>query len=311
MILRFGMALTALIALAVPVSGAMSEGERCADRPRLCETIRRKLGADALVARKPNPPATATLRYGADPRQALDFWRSDAALRKGPLLVFVHGGGWTRGDKATATGPDKIAAFRARGYGVASINYRMPPTVGVEQEPKDVAAAILFLRSRASELGFDPDRIVLMGHSAGAHLAALVATDATYLGKALPAIRAVVLLDGAGYDLTRERDDDTPLVARIYERAFGKLSETELARLSPVRHAAQPNAGAFLIVYDADRADAVQQSVALEQALRDGGTTVQRAPIGNTSHMQLNWNVGLPGDGETAEIMAFLEREGL
>lgn len=305
----------AAVALAVPATllaqAAEDEKARCERRPVLCEMIKRKIGMDATVERKPNPPASDSFRYGVDPLQAVDIWKPKDAKGSAPLLVFVHGGGWTRGSKDNAVGPDKIAAFIRRGYVFAAINYRLVPQVGVADQPRDVAAAINFLRAKADALGIDPQRIVLMGHSAGAHLAALVGTDPSYLGKGLAAVRAVILLDGAGYDLPRQRTEAGRIEARIYEQPFGALSAAELVRLSPTRQAAAPNAAAFLIVHDADRQGAVSQGEALETALRDAGTDVQRAPFGGTSHMALNWNVGKPGDPETETIFGFLDRLGL
>ncbi len=106
------------------------------------------------------------------------------------------------------------------------------PNVSVEDQAKDVAAAIRYLRGRAAELGFDPGNIVLMGHSAGAHLAALVGTDDRYLGKDLESVGRVVLLDGAGYDLPRQLEQAGRFEAKIYEQPFGALNPVTLESLS-------------------------------------------------------------------------------
>ena len=94
--------------------------------------------------------------------------------------MFVHGGGWSIGDKRTGAGV-KAAHFTAQGWAFASVNYRLVPGATVEQQANDIASAIAFARIHAAENGLDPDRIVVMGHSAGAHLAALVGTDPRYL----------------------------------------------------------------------------------------------------------------------------------
>src|SRR6187551_2982703 len=119
--------------------------------------------------------AQQTLSYGTDRLQAVDYW--PAPSRNAPLVVFVHGGGWSRGDKQMMDGSDKLKHWHGQGYAVASINYRLVPAATVEQEAADVAAAVAALKARARSLGFDGRRIALIGHSAGAHLVALVGTD--------------------------------------------------------------------------------------------------------------------------------------
>lgn len=121
------------------------------------------------------------LSYGSDPLQKLDFWKSESP--NAALVIFVHGGGWRMGDKRDATG-EKSAHYHQQGYAFASINYRLVPAATVEQQAQDVANAIAHLINKAVSLGFDGKRVALMGHSAGAHLSALVGTDLSYLKKA-------------------------------------------------------------------------------------------------------------------------------
>ena len=111
--------------------------------------------------------------YGSDALQKLDFWPA-ASARPAPLVLFVHGGGWKRGDKKSATGMQKVEHLTNEGFAFASINYRLVPAATVEQQAADVSAAVAWHRSHAARLGIDASRIVLMGHSAGAHLVALV-----------------------------------------------------------------------------------------------------------------------------------------
>ena len=122
------------------------------------------------------------LSYGPDPMQTLDFWPSAAVDPE--LVVFVHGGGWSGGDNRMMQGSDKLRHWQGEVYAVASLNYRLVPEATVEQEAEDVAAAIALLKTQADVWGFDPERIALVGHSAGAHLVALVGTDERYLRSA-------------------------------------------------------------------------------------------------------------------------------
>ena len=124
----------------------------------------------------------------------LDLWPGAAPL-PAPLVVFVHGGTWMHGGKYAGT-PQQARAFRAAGYAYATVNYRLLRHGPPQEAARDIAEAVAFLRREAKGCGLDPDRIILMGHSAGAHLAALVALDESYLAAAgVPpeAVRAGVL----------------------------------------------------------------------------------------------------------------------
>lgn len=249
--------------------------------------------------------APTTIAYGADPLQKLDFYPSP---KKGaPLVIFIHGGAWMFGDKdrATAAKPEFLTGH---GFAFATIDYRLAPKVSVENEARDVAASIAALRKRAAALGFDPDRIALVGHSAGAHLAALVGTDPSYLtgaGVPIGAIKAVSLLDGAGYDVPRQIGMAGPLLRRMYLRAFGD-DPAEQRALSPTLHAEAPNAGAFQIFHIASRADSGVQADALAAALMRAGTPAQSIIVQDRSHGQLNTMIGEAGDPTSADMLAFL-----
>lgn len=253
----------------------------------------------------------AEYAYGDAPLQKLDFWRATAA-GPAPLIVFVHGGGWKRGDKQGATGMQKVEHFRSEGYAFASLDYRLVPAATVEQQAADIAAAIAWLRGRAGELGIDASRIVVMGHSAGAHLAALVGTDPRYMaaaGLSLSDIRGVIALDGACYDVPRQIADAGPLMRGTYAEAFGSDPARQRA-LSPTLHAAAPNAPAFLIVH-IDRADGKTQSEALAAALLQAGTVAQVQGVAGTGlrgHMDLNSSLGNADFPATSVVDTWLRK---
>jgi acetyl esterase/lipase len=249
--------------------------------------------------------------YGAAPLQTFDFWPAGAST-PAPLIVFVHGGGWKRGDKASATGPEQAAHWRAAGYAFASINYRLVPDATVEQQAADVANALAWLRGHAATMGIDPARIVLVGHSAGAHLAALVGTDPHYLaaaGMAVTDLRGVVALDGAAYDVARQVIGAGPLMRRTYAAAFGTDAARQRA-LSPTLQAAAPNAPAFLLIH-VDRDDGETQAEALGAALTQAGTPAQVEAVGGTGlrgHMELNTTLGSANAPATALVDAWLRK---
>ena len=99
----------------------------------------------------------------------LDLYRRAGAPAPRPLIVVVHGGAWVRGNRSDF--PDWNRYLAARGYAIADVDYRLAPAHRFPAAIEDIHAAIDFLRGEAGELGLDPDRIVLLGRSAGGHLA--------------------------------------------------------------------------------------------------------------------------------------------
>lgn len=244
--------------------------------------------------------------YGPDRLQKVEWVLPADAKGKAPLLLFVHGGGWSIGDKRMDAA-DKGRHFTGTGWAFASTNYRLVPQASVEQQAADVAAAVAHLRRQP---GIDPDRIVLMGHSAGAHLAALVGSDPTYLkavGVPLSAVRGVVLLDGAGYDIPAQIRDARNRAQAMYTQAFGTDPKRQAA-LSPVSHAGAPNAAAWLILPVERRADSRAQSEALAAALKAGGARVDLLPQAGKTHMTLNRELGDAGDPSTAVVDDWLKK---
>ncbi len=272
-----------------------------------CAALAVSAGASSRGARDEGKHA---LSYGSDRLQAVDYWAGPS--RDAPLVVFVHGGGWSRGDKRMMDGSDKLEHWRAQGYAVASVNYRLVPDATVEQEAEDVAAAVAMLKGRAGTLGFDPDRIALVGHSAGAHLVALVGTDPQYLhgaGLSLADIDGVVPLDGAAYDVRAQLEDGPRIMGRTYRQAFGDNAARQ-ARLSPTTQAAAPNAAEFLILH-VQREDGIRQSEAFGAALLRAGTSteVEGFPgTGLTGHAEINRRMGDPDYPATPVLDAFLAR---
>lgn len=296
-------AVTAVVASGMPASDA-----RETLRDRLRERMAERMGAEDGV----KVPGSETIAYGSDPLQVLDIWRAKGAKGPAPLIVYVHGGGWKRGSKGNATGRFKPVHYPAQGYAFASINYRLVPTATVEQQAADVAGAVKALVGRASALGIDRRRIVLMGHSAGAHLVALVGTDERYLkgaGLSFGDIAGVIPNDGAAYHVPAQMKDGPPITQATYKQAFGTDPARQKA-LSPTAHAAAPNAPDFLLLY-VQRADGVRQAKALGSALVAGGSRVEHGSFpgeGLKGHAEINRSLGDPAYAATGAVDAWLKR---
>jgi len=268
--------------------------------------------ADRFSANAPPAiPATETIAYGQDPEQVLDFWRARDG-KSAPLIIFVHGGGWQHGSKDNATGTWKPTHYLAAGYNFASINYRLVPRARVEDQAHDVALAVKALLDRAKSLGINPAQVVLMGHSAGAHLVALVGTDPQYLtsvGLRLDQISGVVPIDGAAFDVPRQMREGPPLMQPIYETAFGTEARRQIA-LSPTLQAAAPNVRKFFIPH-VQRPDGIAQSEALASALRAAGTAAETLSVPGTGlqgHAEINRRMGDPSYEATPAVDAWLKR---
>ncbi len=270
--------------------------------------------ADAREGRSQVQAATGkqTLSYGADPLQSLDFYPAQRAKGPAPLVLYVHGGGWKRGSKdATARSPAP-GHFTGLGYAYASIDYRLVPAATVEQQAADVAQALKALLDRAGQLGIDRRRVVITGHSAGAHLVALVGTDEQYLRKAglsFADLDGVLPNDGAAYDVPRQLADGGKFMNGTYVQAFGTDPARQKA-LSPTLQAPAPNAPAFLLIH-VQRQDGAAQNKQLEAALRQAGTQVERREFegrGLKGHMEINRNLGDPAYPATPVVDAWLKQ---
>lgn len=250
---------------------------------------------------------TRTLTYGDHQRQQIDVYAPQQGGDGAPLILFVHGGGWSFGNHKQ-TVQAKPVHFTGAGYVFASTGYRVLPDAPVEQQAADVAAALRALREEAGSLGFDPDRIILMGHSAGAHLAALVASDPVYAGEDFGAIAGVVLLDGAGYDVAAQMRPGASELPQVYARAFGD-DPARQAALSPIKHVGGKDAPEWLVLYVAERAASSAQSEALAKALSGAGANAEAVAITGTDHGRMNRELGLPeGAAQTQAVDAFLTR---
>jgi acetyl esterase/lipase len=178
-----------------------------------------------------------------------------------PVIVFVHGGCWTIGDKSCAGLYSAVGRFLAsRGVGAVLPNYRLSPWVKHPEHIKDVARAFAWTHKHIGEYGGDPDKLFIGGHSAGGHLAALLATDEQYLkaeGLSLKDVRGVVAVSGV-YRIPDKVEfqwasGDGGLAVKIalmtnpFDLVFGKDPKVREAA-SPVCHV-RPGLPPFLVVY--------------------------------------------------------------
>lgn len=216
-----------------------------------------------------------------------------------PVVLYVHGGGWTKGDrKRVFRIPEWLTS---RGYLMVSIDYRKIPHTNIDGQAADVIAALQWTRRNIRQYGGDPDRIVLMGHSAGAHLVALVAARGEARG-----VRGVVANDVQAYDL----------VAYVTKRGtigpmFGTAFTDEPAnwvRWSPITYAR--NAGQLpphLVLYSRSQGERRRSiSIGYANVLKSRGAQVTVFDGSAYTHGAIAARLGRPGDAASRAIEAFL-----
>ncbi len=251
---------------------------------------------------------------GVDPNLlSLDVY-APAGAKDLPVVLMIHGGAWSIGDKANRdVGIDKARYFTSQGYLYVSINYRLSPAVQHPTHIEDVASAVSWVLENIGKYGGDPAQLTLMGHSAGAHLAALVATDERYLaahGHTLSELSGVILLDGAGYDIPRAINDlyDPGLLTDKYTDAFG-MDPTGWADASPINHVAAGKGIPPFLILHTDREAAVAESDELAGLLQAAGVPVWSYQDPDATHASINRDIGKAGDPVTEQIMLFLANQ--
>lgn len=171
------------------------------------------------VAHGATNPIQRDLAYGSDPDQRFDVY-ARPGMQGAPVILLVHGGGWAFGDKGAGRVVDnKAAHWLPQGFALVAVNYRMLPKIDPVEQARDVARALAAAQKQAKQWGGDPHKFILMGHSAGAHLIALLAAApglAVEQG-AQPWLGAV-LLDSGALDVPEIMNHRHP---PLYDRAFG------------------------------------------------------------------------------------------
>lgn len=121
------------------------------------------------------------VRYGPGPRQVLDVYAPDRSARPAPVIVFLYGGGWRSGERGLYRFLG--ATMARRGAVVVVPDYRLYPMARFPDFLRDAAAATAWVHREVANFGGDPERIILMGHSAGAYLAMMLAMDRRWLAE--------------------------------------------------------------------------------------------------------------------------------
>jgi arylformamidase len=274
------------------------------------------LVASALLTEAQAQEVKRNIPYAtpAHERQVVDVY-SPPHAKNLPVVFWIHGGGWQTGDKTSVQ--KKPQAFMDKGFVFVSTNYRLLPHVDMGTIVRDIAQSIHWVHDHIAEYGGDPQRLFIMGHSAGAQLAALICTDDRYLkaeGLSLAIIKGCVPVDGDTYDVpamietaeTRHRVHGLPQAKFGHREKFGNDSAKH-RDFSAVTHVAKDKGiPPFLIMHVADHPDTSAQAQRLANVLKSADVTVRVFGAQQSNHNKINEDLGLPDDPGTKALFEFV-----
>jgi arylformamidase len=238
--------------------------------------------------------------YGKDGKQRMDIYLPRQAAGA-PVIFMVHGGAWRLGDKgARAVVENKVAHWVTKGFIFISTNYRLLPKTAPVEQAQDIASALATAQGKAASWGGDPAKFIMMGHSAGAHLVALLgASPATALKLGAMPWLGTVLLDSAALDVVQIMEAKH---ARFYDRAFG--SDPASWRAASPFHVLSDSATPFMAVCSTRRGDACSQAsrfVAKAKSINTRASVLEQ----DLSHKDINQQLGTEG-GYTDAVDSFM-----
>jgi arylformamidase len=265
-------------------------------------------GARAQQITRDIPYATA------HPRQVLDMY-VPAGAKNLPVVFWIHGGGWQTGDKSMVALKPK--AFMDAGMIFVSINHRLLPAADMGAITRDVASALGWVHKNIATHGGDPAKLLVMGHSSGGQLAALMCIDDRYAkaeGFSLTAIKGCVPVDADTFDIpaiievaeTRARAHHFPLPTNGHRQKFGN-DPVKHRDFSAVTHVAKDKGiPPFLILHIAGHPDTTAQARRLATVLQAAGISAKVVAGREATHASINDNIGAANDPVTKELLAFV-----
>lgn len=231
------------------------------------------------------------IAYGENPRQKLDLYIPDRATGPLPVVVFFYGGAWQEGSREDYRFAGE--ALASRGFVAAVADYRVYPEVRYPEFLRDGASAVRWVREHVGSHGGDADRLFLMGHSAGAYNAAMLALDGRWLGEVgldpKRTVRGWIGLSGP-YDFL-------PIKTPVVQTIFGPRDQWPSTQ--PVAYVSAGAPPAWLATGDADTRVLPGNTERLASRLRAAGVSVTERSYPGVGH------------GRTVAALAPLFRNGL
>ena len=261
---------------------------------------------DGKLFNPENATVQRNISYGADNAQRFDVYIPNN-VKNAPVILMVHGGAWRLGDKAiNRVVENKANRWLPKGIIFVSINYRMLPKADPLTQANDVALALAKAQTLAPSWGGDPNRFVIMGHSAGAHLVALISANPNVAKQqgAQPWLGSI-MLDSAAYDIEQTMASKH---YSFYDNAFG--TDNAFWKSTSPSHQLTQKTLPMLAVCSSKRKDqpCIQAAAFIEKAVKLG-TQANLLPE-SMSHKEINENLGLNNE-YTKQVEAFMRALGL
>ncbi len=233
----------------------------------------------------------------------LDVYNKDDDIEDKPIVIFVHGGGWKMGSKSLHS--DKGEFFSQKDNLFISVDYPLFPDADYKEQARMIASAVNWAHQNAQEYGGDKNNIILLGHSAGAHLIALISTNETYLqsvGLGLTNIKETILLDSGGLDIVELRETTPALFKIVHEPVFGSKVK-DLQEASPNNYIEKDkNTPSFLIFHSTLNEGRALNSINFDKKLKINNIESEIHGI-EATHEEINKNIGSKDDEITKIIM--------
>ena len=280
-----------VLAASVAVAANAGLGERL-EQARAAGRQEHAIAVPAAVT------AVRNFAYGSDPAQRIDVYLP-ANVHQAPVLFYVHGGGWAYGDKANPGTETKVAYWCARGFAVISANYRMAPVAQALEQARDIARAISAAQAHETQWRIDPKRFVLVGHSAGAHLVALLGADPRLLASAgAQRPLGVVSLDSGALNVPGLMSGAR--LPRLYKNAFGDDRDYWVST-SPLDQLTREGLPMLLVCSSTRRfpTSPCDEANAFSQKAKSLGVAMQVLPAA-MKHDEINRALGEPSNYTTA-----------
>lgn len=297
--------LAAIVLAGAGLAGASDETGRSGGLLKMW--LKKKQDEKKIIAQAPGVTTKLDVPYlgDGDPAHKLDVYLPAKKDKPLPVLVHIHGGGWRTGDKELMKGTGVF--YASQGVLFITPNYRLSPKFQHPAHVEDCAAALAWAFNHVAAFGGDTTKIFLSGHSAGAHLAALLGTDPAYLqkfGLKISDLAGVIPVDTASFDLTS--NDNENLVKNMVKTAFGEDPKVLKAASPLLQLSSKERYPRFLIFNTTNRASAAEGGRKFAEALKTAGCNARFVPVAKHTHGEMASGMHDTADPVGSAILQFI-----